>query len=315
MYDNIDFSLKSEQAVNIDFMAEVPAFLENISEHAFNDGANVSISGYIKKTKVKVSVTDQRVNVKDSSLCKYYLPENFQTLTRGDTKRAIEKLSDVLHLPMQKADITRIDLAQNFIMQFETPVYYEHLGTLQYYSRLEQNKGLYYNNSKRKLVFYDKVAEHKDKARPVPLLYENRNVLRYEMRFYRRLLEQFNVPELRAEMLYNEQFYIGIINRWHDEYKNINKLRKINEIDYTMIKTTKQLTEQALLFLINSKGGEIEFLKGIAEAQRKGMLTKKQAFDFREKVKEASRSIILTSESDVITELDKKINEAVRFYR
>jgi len=186
-------------------------------------------------------------------LCKFYLPENFQTLTRGDTQRAIEKLSDLLHLPMQKADITRIDLAQNFIVKFETPVYYEHLGTLQLYNRLEQSRGLYYNNSKRKLVFYDKVAEYKHKNLPVPPLFQNRNVLRYEMRYYRQLLKQFNVPELRAEMLYNEAFYMAIIDRWHNEYKNINKLRNINNIDYTMIKTTKQLTEQACsLFKLKS---------------------------------------------------------------
>jgi hypothetical protein len=315
MYDNIDFNLKKEQAGNIDLLAEVPVWLKRTSEHYFKDGEkdNVTITGYLDT--LKVSVTDQRVCVKDSSLCKYYLPENFQTLTRGDTMRAIEKMSDDLHLPMKKADITRIDLAQGLIVKHETPVYYNHLGLLQYYSRLEQNRGLYYNNNNRKLVFYDKVAEYKYKKLPVPEMYENRNVLRYEMRFCRQLLKQFNVPELKAEQLYNEQFYIDIIDRWHTEYKNINKIRNINNIDYTMIKTKKQLERQALLLLIQEQGGELEFYKKITEAQAKHDLTNKQAFDLRELIKAVSKSEIMTCESDVIAELDKKMKEAVRFYR
>ena len=54
----------------------------------------------------------------------------------------------------------------------------------------------------------------------------------------------------------------------------------------------------------------------ISEAQKRGELTKKQAYDLRQtiidvcKVREG-----LTMKSDAIQELDKKVNEAVRFYR
>ncbi len=312
MYDNIDLSLQREQAGCIDLLAEIPLLLEKTSEHSFNDGESVTISGFIDN--LKVNVTEKRVKIIENSLCKWYLGENFQTLSRGDTKRAIEKMSDLIHLPMQKADVTRIDLAQNFIVKLETPVYYNHLGLLQYYSRLEQNRGLYYNNNNRKLIFYDKVAEYKHKNLPVPEMYQNRNVLRYEMRFTRQLLKQFNTAHLRAEKLYDEQFYINIINRWYDEYKNINKIRNQNNIDFTMIDTKEKLKLQGVLLLIHQQGGEIEFYKSISEAQKKGELTKKQAFDLRNLIKEAGKSKLLTSESDVITELDKKIKEAVKFY-
>lgn len=309
-------TLTSEQAGNIDLLAEVPCKLVNV-----NSGSQMNYKtkkvvhyayGYIENLKVRV--TEYRINIHDSSLCKWFFGENFQTLTRGDTKRAIEKLSDLLRLPMQKARLTRIDLAQNIIVRYETPVYYNHLGILQFYKRLEQDRGLYYNNPKRILAFYDKVADYKHKRLPVPEMYQNRNVLRYEMRFTKQLLRQFNLPQLNAELLYNEQFYIDIIERWHTEYKNISKIRNSNLIDYTMIKTKRQLEKQALLLLINEQGGELEFYKKIAEAQAKGELTKKQAFDFRNLIKEAGKSDLLTCESDVITELDKKINEAVKYY-
>ncbi len=312
MYDNIEFKLLGDQAGNIDLLAEIPLLLKNTSNHEFNQGETVSITGYLEN--LKVNVTKNRVKVIESSLCKWYLKENFQTLTRGDTKRAIEKMSDMLHLPMQKADITRIDLAQNFIVKHETDVYYNHLGLLQYYSRLEQNKGLYYNNNTKLLVFYDKVAEYKYKHLPVPILYQNRNVLRYEMRFTRQLLKQFNTPQLIAEKLYNEQFYIDIINRWYEAYKNIHKIRNLNNIDFTMIKTKEQLKLQGVSLLILEQGGELEFLKKLDEAQKKGELTKKQKSDLKILIKDACESEILTCPSDVITELDKKIKEAVKYY-
>ncbi|MDZ7936354.1 MAG: phage/plasmid replication protein [Emticicia sp.] len=53
------------------------------------------------------------------SLSKWFLGDNIQTLTRGDMKRATEKLSDTLHLPMSKAKVGRIDLAKNLLMKFK----------------------------------------------------------------------------------------------------------------------------------------------------------------------------------------------------
>ncbi len=312
MYDNIDFSLKTDEAGNVDLLSHVPVLLQNASEHYFNDNSSVAITGYIDS--LKVNVTENRVKISDSSLCKWYLGENFKTLSRGDTQRAIEKLSDILLLPIHKADISRIDLAQNLIMKYETPVYYNHLGHLKHYNRLEQSRGLYYNNNSRQLVFYDKIADYKHKGQALPEMYQNRNVLRYEMRFTKQLLKAFNLPCLKASSLYDEAFYIAIIDRWHKSYKNISKIRVLNNLDYSMIKTKEQLKRQALLLLINEQGGELEFCKKIADAQAKGELSNKQAFDLRNLIKEVSQSKILTCDSDVIVELDKKIKEAVKFY-
>lgn len=314
MYDTIDFNLKSEFAGNIDLLAEVPLRLENSVEIKHINSNRVTVTGYIDS--IKVNVTENRVKIIECSLPKWFLGDNFQTLTRGNTKEAIGKMSDLLHLPIHKADINRIDIAQNFIVKHETDVYYNHLGLLPDFNRLEQNKGIYYNNNNNKiLVFYDKIADYKHKNLHIPEMYQNRNVLRYEIRFKKQLLKVFNLPQLRAELLYNEQFYIDIINKWHEAYKNIHKIRNSNNIDYTMIKTKEQLKTQGLLLLIQEQGGELEFYKNIAEAQKKAELTNKQAYDLRNLIKDASKSNLLTCESDVITELDKKVKEAIKFYR
>ena len=45
------------------------------------------------------------------------LESNFKTLGHAETKKAIEQLSDTLHLPIEKAIVTRLDIAQNFIVK------------------------------------------------------------------------------------------------------------------------------------------------------------------------------------------------------
>ena len=63
-------------------------------------------------------------------------------------------------------------------------------------------------------------------------------------------------------------------------------------------------------------GGEVAMMEQIAEAQKRGDLTAKQAFDLRQAVKDSCKEREnLTAQSEAITELDKKIAEAVRFYR
>jgi hypothetical protein len=312
MYDTINMKLKQEEVKGIDLLQEIPCRLSNTSEHYFNEGKSKAISGYLGN--LKVSVTEYGIKINDNSLCKWYLGDNFQTLGRGDTKRAVEKLSDLLCLPIEKADILRIDLAQNIIMNHDLSIYYNHLGTMQYYSRLEQSTGLYYQNKKRQLVFYNKVADYKSKGLQIPDMYKNRQVLRYELRYKKAILKQFNLPELKAKTLYNEAFYMQIIDKWYHEYSNINKIRDAIKFDYSMIKTKRQYQLQSILYYVNMTGGELEAIKEVNEASKLGKLSKKQAYDLREQIKQACKSELFTCKSEVISELDKKIKESVRFY-
>jgi hypothetical protein len=310
MYDNIDLGLNKSDVKNIDFLSEVSTKLENISQHQFDNG-NVSLTGLCDG--LKVSVSEYSVKIKNQSLCKWYFGNNFETLSKSDVKNAIGKISDLLSLPISESNIYRIDLAQNFIMKFNPKIYLNHLGNLHHYNRLEQSKGLYFNNKQRQLVFYDKVSESQAKGFEVPNLYKDRAVLRYELRYKSRLPAQFKVPELKAKLLYEDNFYNAIVTRWYDEYQQINKIRETTIFDYSMIKTKKQLSHQAIIMYVSTRGGEIKVLTEIQEAQQKGLLTPKQAFDLRQQIKEACKSELLTVQSDLIAELDSKVKQAYKF--
>lgn len=311
MYDTVNFRLLQSEAGGVDFLSEIPCCLENLGEHNYN-GETV-ITGSLNG--LKVSLSRFQLKVKDGSLCKWYLGDNFQTMGRGDTQRAIEKLSDTLHVPMSKATVTRLDIAQNFIMRHPPEVYLNHLGQLRFATRLQEPNGLYYDQTGGRLCFYDKNREQKSHKKTIPELYEGKNVLRYEQRYTKRIASQFRVSEVTGAMLYDEAFYVSLLNRWKDTYGAIQKINDIS-LNFQAMRTKQQLYKMGVLSLIEQVGGQLQMLNQINEAQRMGELSKKQAFDLRQAINEACKTREgLTVPNEAIQELDKKVREAVKYYR
>jgi hypothetical protein len=250
MYDNINFKITQNEVSGINFLEEIPRYFEEIGSHNFNDSTVITgnLNGF------KISVSKHGVSIKNGSLCKLYLGDNFQTLGREDTKKAIEQLSDTLHLPIDKAIVTRLDIAQNFIVKHPVDVYFNHLGELKYSARFPVTKGkviesLYYDQSKGLLIFYNKVKEQKDKGYVIPKLYQGKNALRYEQRYSQRLASTLNVECVSGSMLYDEAFYINVVNRWRDSYKAINKINDVT-LNFGGMKTKRDLYTMGILSLV-----------------------------------------------------------------
>ena len=312
MYDSVFFKLTQAEYSGADFLAETACYLEDVAEHQFSDGL-VALTGSIGG--LKVSLNRFQVKVRDGSFCKWYLGDNYQTMGRSDTERAIEKLSDTLHLPMSKAVVTRLDVAQNFICKHSPEVYLGHLGMLKYAKRLEEPSGVYYSQADGRLCFYDKNKEQRAKREDVPELYQGKNCLRYEQRYTKHLARRLNVPEVTGGLLFDENFYINLLNRWRDTYKAIDKINDIT-LNFQAMRTKQELYKMGVLSLIEQAGGQVQMIDQINEAQKQGHLTKKQAFDLRQAVKDASKiKEGLTVPNEAIKELDKKVMEAVRYYR
>lgn len=82
------------------------------------------------------------------------------------------------------------------------------------------------------------------------------------------------------------------------------------------MRNKQQLYKMGVLAMVERVGGEMEMIALINEAQKRGDLTAKQAFDLRQAVKDACKVRDgLTAPTEAITELDKKIAEAIRYYR
>jgi hypothetical protein len=324
MIDSIDLKLTEREAGKTDFLQAAQYFDIVTGEHRFDNGEYV-VSGYIgnvlENSYFETTSSSRGVSIKGGSLCKYHLGNSFQTLTRQETKKAIELLSDLLHLPVDKARVSRFDIAQNIILQNPVEVYYNHLGELKNCKRSPvtdgsgNTEGIYYFGSNTLCCFYNKLNERKKKGQPIPELYQNRNVLRYEQRYKSRLAKTLNVETVTAEMLYSEAFYIEILNRWRDNYFAIKKTNDIT-LNFGLMKGKKDLYNLGVLALVEMQGGELNLKSQIQEAQKSGKLSKKAAFDLKQAVDAACKEKEgITAKSEAITELDKKIVEAVKYYR
>lgn len=313
MFDTVNFRLLKSRAGNVDFLAETACYLEGVCEHSFDSG--VVLTGQLNG--LKISISDYQLKIKGGSLCKWYFGDNYQTLGRGDTERALEKLSDTLHIPMSKAAVTRLDIAQNFITRHPPEVYLNHLGALRYYKRLPMADvgSLYYSGSAGRLCFYDKNREQRGSRESIPELYRDRNVLRYEQRYMSRITAQFKAEEVTGAMLYDRKFYATLLNRWRDTYKSIQKINDVS-LNFEEMKSRQQFYMMGVIALAEKAGGQMEMYRQIKEAQNMGILTRKQAYEIRNTVKRAfDIREGLTVENEAIKELNKKVDEAVKFYR
>ncbi len=311
MYDTVNFWLPQSKAGGVDFLTETPYYLENVGEHIYNNG-EIVITGNLNG--LKIILKEHQMKIRDGSLCKWYLGDNFQTMGRGDTQKAIERLSDTLHVPIREATVTRLDIGRNFETRFPPEVYFNHLGSLRNFIRLKEPNGIYYCQSSKQLCFYDKIAEPKAHKAFIPKQYEGKNVLRYELRYLERIAAKLHMKEVTAAMLYDEAFF-GLMNRWGDAYMAIQKINDAS-LNFQAMKSKSQLYKMGVVSLTEQVGGLLQMIEQITEAQKRGELSNKQAFDLRQAVNDAyTIRDGLTVPNEAIQELDRKVSEAVKYCR
>ena len=177
MYDNIYFYLKSEDTDSNDLLGDIlnngnDITVEKIGETANNiPFAYISLKGK-NDQKLSFKVLPYQVSMmgKNSSICKYFLGNNFETLTLSQFKEAINEISDRLGVDVSKAIICRIDVATNFSMKFNPSAYNNCLIHYPRHKKGKINGNLYFKTTRKELNFYDKVKEYKQKKVKIPLL-------------------------------------------------------------------------------------------------------------------------------------------------
>lgn len=314
--DTIILTLRKDDYRGCSFLETIPPVLNNDSIIYQNIRGCDKVVGKLKN--LHISVTDYEFKINGGSLCKYWLGDNFNSMGLADIKRAFENLSDEFKLPLERAEIKKIDLAQNLILKHPVNSYYYHLGALNGFSRGIYGESLYYwkNGNRRKnngLCFYDKIKESKQKKSIIPNCYNGCNVLRYE----RRLTGKFGIDRFLVRNLCEESNYINLVNRWGDDYRLINKYNK-QAINLNSMRTKKDLYKLGVIALIQQMGGQGAMLDYIKQAQITGQLDKVQAHHIRNVIKSINDGLNISGgeeRDELINELDRKINDAVAFYR
>lgn len=307
MYDTNNFYLLQEDYPTIDFINEMPKYIsiKTAGSSKFGEYITGDYNGY------KVMINRNKISFSNCSLARFKFGNNLETLSRGTTKEIIFQMEDELHLPIREANLTRLDLAQAIPVKHKPNLYLALLGESQYYIRLEQPNSINYQNNKRVKTFYNKTVEQIEKRKPLPEIYTNAQLLRYELRFISRLPEQFNLSKVPMSLLYDEQFYFMLVRRWREEYLNIKKI-SVNTEYLCPTGSSKNLLEQLASRSVLSIGQD-KLFKLIKEWQESGEVNKKQAYDLRQAITRISMALDRHRSNELITELDKKIKDAARF--
>ena len=286
-------------------------YLTNLRESYRQDTGQSYVTG--SAGNLRIIVSERGISI-TGSLAKFHKGTNLHTLTRSDTIRAFEQLSDTLHLPIHRAKVTRIDVGQNIITNYKPELYYPYFGQSQYYTRLTQPKSISYQNSQRSKKAYNKIAESKKNRVTIPEAYAGKNVMRFEVSYSARLPKQFNQASITPDTLTDERFYMKMYDRWFSEYEAIDKVGLLN-MDTSKINTPKDYLEQLLAACIVEKG--LDNVLNHIELMREQKVYKQTEYysTLKRKVREMVKSSNGAQQPELIQELDKKMEKAKRYYR
>lgn len=284
----------------------------NIDEEKYYPKTNSNyLKGHYKN--LPFSISEHYITLQGGSICKFHCGDNQQVLSRGETQRAFEHLSDEVGLNTEAFTTTRIDVANNIITHYQPLVYYPYFIELAHHKRESKANGLYFTNSNYSNLFYGKLKEQKLKGADIPQWLENQNILRYEARITGRINQFFNCSSFTFSDLYNEQYYMQILDHWKKTYF---KIKKANDLmtDYRPTGSTKDLVEYMALQYLKEQGLP-SILSTLDQWQNMGVISPKQKHDLKLKIRSISNSKRLTEKSPLVREIDEKVSASIMHYR
>lgn len=304
MYDSVKFSYSFEH--NPKPPKElVFANLHNIRESYDIETGHNWTSGKSKNMVIHYNTNSISIS---GSLAKYHYGNNLNTLTREDTGNTIAEMSDLLSVDISKSRVQRVDFSTNFITEFKPKYYYKFLGHLTRFHRQEESYSLYYNQTNKKLLFYDKIKEAKNKSMPIPKQFENQNVLRYELRLLKQLNKFFN-RQVYVKDMSDKEVYYYLIDKWYEHYLAIEKQKNKIEIMSNQINSPKDFDLQLLTGLVQSLG--FQYVDEVIEEMKTKKVFSQKEYYSRLKSKYRKMSKVQISRADVINEINEKVKEVV----
>jgi len=309
MYDTVKMVLKQSQCKDKSLIKTVVPKLENVTELQVNQ--TVTYTGYLDK-KLKLNVTESRLKLPQGNLKSWFLSNPFYDFKRGSIEEAIRKLEDCLELPIGDAEVTRIDIGPTLSMQHDAKLYFRHLGYANKYKRLDMDNGITYKGKRDSIVIYHKQNQLVETGRDIPEDKKGRNHLRAETRVIKNLDDYYS-QNVKASDLYDEEFYIKAIDQWKQSYYQIMKVSdKISSI--TPTGSSKRLLEN-LAGIALSRIDQSKVLLQIKEWQTMGLISSKQAFDMKQSVLRIQNQNLEDAPSELMIELDKKIELVTQNYK
>jgi len=312
MYDTVRLELDYLDYRGKGFLDVIPAKLENVQWHKYNNTGIEYVTGYLDN-KLLVVASKKKVKIPKGNIRDWFFGNPFYELKRGTTEEAILKLEDRLSVPISESKVSRIDLGTTLSTEYKPDIYYRHFGYRKGFERQEMNNGIYYESNTDRFIVYGPLKKLQKKGIPIDDSRKQKNYLRLENRNQQRVAAKYQRKIIKAKDLYDEAFYMQVVDKWKDAYFGINKIpSKLNEIKPTG--STKEFINN-LACMALSDIGQINALKLIKEWQQKRIIGKKEASDLRKKILHLSSREYCEVQSELMKELDRKVTLISDRYR
>lgn len=307
--DTLAFILRSNQVGGERLLQAVSPYLDadRVKYHSKQGNAEVATIEY-NDENLTFYITDDYIKLYKGSISKAAIGNNVQSMTTRDLKDTIDGYSDLFHLPLDRASITRLDFGWNIITTQQPKCYYPYLGQLARFHRCTERHSLYYKqeSGRKEIKFYDKRRECKNN---VPTLFKEREVLRYEISYKNHVEQHLKTNDIIVSWLYDYDNTKKLTQTLYSLYKQISKnCDYMIDIDFT--KGLKGIDQVGRLLYIENSGGIDNLLEQLDSAQRQGKIPRQQ----KSKIKEGLLSAIsdsnhnsMIAKSELIAELDKKM--------
>jgi len=210
---------------------EFTDFTEKGSKKISDSGYTISFNLSNFKITLKFDNNDRPIKLYfNGSLPKFYNGNNLIHFNIKDVGFAIQMLSDNLNVDMKYAILTRVDFGVNFDVEYSV---HQYISCLLAYPRLQtmrfNNSVTFFTKSDYKsLIFYDKLAEIKNKNKKTYHSFSeenlNRNVLRYEIQLKKNLKRRLQLDKVFLKDLCSDTVQNKLVNHWVKSYSRVVKL-------------------------------------------------------------------------------------------
>ena len=282
--------------------------LEDAKEQTDLETGEIKTYGSLQGMRVGIYPTAIRI---EGSLPKFlYDGGNLIPLNRHTTEEAVKKLSEALQINLEDARVSSLEFGANFLMRHKPSEYLKRMGELPRRQRYTFNVDtLYYRHRGKEqpdtFCMYDKISDAKAKGMPIPQGFEDKNLLRVELRLNGSLAKQMGVPEVAASTLYDRQFYAKIRNRFINTYFSISKLNKLNTHFMESIKTPKDAVDGFLGLMLAKAGGMQEIDAYLEELKANQVFADRVNYKrTRDALYKAASKAKLSSKDELVAELD-----------
>lgn len=265
---------------------------------------NLSFSGSLRNLRV---YGNTRMLSIQGSIPRFINGQNYDLLAVSQIKEFFMLLENIMSIPIEQARIYRLDMAYNLFLRYPPDPYYKFLGAAPRLFRLTQPRSLLYKNGRRQLAFYNKMAAPNPGPKPIPAHYLGKNVMRMEHRLVSKISEQLKIKGFKVGNLMDETIYPLFHSKTLTQYRNIRKLNE-GSVNLSGIGKPKDFIGMLAVIGMEKIGGENAVLELVDELKGRGSFSNRQNYTRLRKMIKDLGNQSYPGESDLIQELNEKVN-------